>query len=140
MNPVDQFVLVAPDCPTEVAVAPVAKGERPSLAFLEYSLLTASPYTYSLEDLQFAVHLRHKAIPPDRLEADGAALREAFLARPRACLRACALTQRYGFGAHYDHNGKIALYPRESARYQELAEDAAIEKVHALRLRKAASP
>jgi hypothetical protein len=60
MNPLNQFIKIAADCPTEMEVIPQSKTEKQSVAVIEYALLSAKPYHYTLEKLQFAVHLLHK--------------------------------------------------------------------------------
>ena len=45
MKPItDTFVRVAPDCPVTAAVVPVAKANGPTVAVIQYELLTARPY------------------------------------------------------------------------------------------------
>jgi len=34
----------------------------------------------------------------------------ALLSKPHPCLRASMLPKRYGWGVHYDGNGRITLY------------------------------
>ena len=59
MKPItNTFVLVAPDCLAASGVVPTSKGESPTIAVIQYELLTARPYTLTLEDLIFATHVR----------------------------------------------------------------------------------
>ena len=48
-------------------------------------------------------------------------------------MRASPLTKKYGCDAHYDENGKIAIYPVESAEYQRFVEDKNMKKYFAMR-------
>jgi Family of unknown function (DUF6157) len=48
-------------------------------------------------------------------------------------MRASPLTKAYGWGAHYDENGKLAIYPRESAAYAGLSRDKRLAIVKAMR-------
>jgi hypothetical protein len=124
------FITVAPDCPADVGVAP----ERPkSVAGLEYSLLAESPYRLTGDDLLLAVHLRHKGIGED---ADLDAVRGAFFAKPHPCFRASMLPKRYGWGAHYDDEGRIALYGVETDGYRRLAASEDLKVIPAMRTRK----
>ena len=41
------------------------------------------------------------------------------------CMRASSLTKKYGWGAHYNEEGKIAIYPVDSDEYQQYADNAA---------------
>jgi len=63
---VDTFIQIALDCPAKAAVAPAARGEKKSIAVLEFELLSGKPYFYTQEELQFEVHLRHKGITASR--------------------------------------------------------------------------
>jgi len=133
MNPVDQFIEVAPDCPTQTATVPEDKGEKPFIAAIEYQLLSGKPYGYTLEELKFATHVRHKRIPPAELKTRRQQLWEEYFAKPCACMRASPLTKKYGWGAHYDANGKIAIYAVESQEYRRFVEDRNIKKYPAMR-------
>ena len=59
--------------------------------------------------------------------------RELFFSKGQPCLRASALTKRYGWGIHYNQEGKIALVPVESPEYKKLLEDPATTKYKAMR-------
>src|SRR4051812_16350849 len=59
MKPItDTFVRVAPDCPVTAAVVPVAKANGPTVAVIQYELLTVRPYVLTLADLIFETHVR----------------------------------------------------------------------------------
>lgn len=125
------FVLVAPDCPVEAGTAP----PRPdSIAGLEYALLSGDPYGFTGEDLILAVHLRHKQVVEG---ADRTAFRAALFSKPHPCLRASMLPKRYGWGAHYDEKGRIALYGCETEAYRTLGSRTDLTIVPAMRNRKA---
>ncbi|WP_309237962.1 DUF6157 family protein [Streptomyces albidus (ex Kaewkla and Franco 2022)] len=51
-------------------------------------------------------------------------MRRAFLSKPRPCLRASPLPKKYGFGLHFDDEGRVALCPVESEEYMRLVEGA----------------
>lgn len=123
MSYTDTFIEVAVDCPVDHGVVPVARGEHKPIHVLQYELLSAHPYTFTHEDLLFKVYVRHQAIPADELRARGAELRAALLARSHPCLRASLLPKRYGWGIHYDSEGKIALYARDSDEYRQFVQD-----------------
>ena len=133
MNPVDQFIEIAPDCPLTAAVAPVDKGEKRTIAFIEYELLVSNPYCYTLAELQFAVNARRHEISENDLNTQSQALWDTFFSRPHACMRASALTKKFGWGVHYDKQGRIALYAVESKEYQRFVKDRNIKKYFAMR-------
>lgn len=123
------FVAVAPDCPADVGIA----LDRPaSIAGIEYMLLTANPYRLTGEDLILAVHVRHKAVS----DADMETFKLAFFSRPHPCLRTSMLPKRYGWGAHYDANGHIALYGVETDGYRRLTSQSDIKVIPAMRNRR----
>lgn len=135
----DTFVLVATDCPVTVAVAPVAKSEIPTVPVIQYELLTARPYTLTLEDLIFEAHVRRAGLSRAEAKARSAAIRAELFAKPQACMQASALPKRYGWGVHYDGRGRLALYAVESEEYRQFAtgEVAGVKLVTAMRSKRA---
>lgn len=106
-NYYEAFIQVAPDSPVSTAVVPVRKGANKSVPLLEYEFLTANPYFYTQEDLIFAVYVQRLAIPPGELESRREALWAEFFSKSHACLRASSLPKRYGWGVHFDKEGKL---------------------------------
>jgi len=123
MNYYNTFITVSPDSTAAVGMVPQERKGGPSKHGIEYELLAGSPYTYTQEDILFEVHVRHKGIPPEELEASGAQLREQFFQRSHACLRASMLPKKYGWGIHFDQEGRIALYGVESPEYKSYADN-----------------
>lgn len=123
------FVTVAPDCPADAGIAP---GQSRSIAGFEYMLLMANPYRLTGEDLILAVHARHKGIA----DADIARFKISLFSRPHPCLRASMLPKRYGWGAHYDAHGRIALYGVETDAYRQLTSQPDITVIPAMRNRR----
>jgi hypothetical protein len=119
-NYVNTFIRVAPDCPVSRAVVPSSKRDRKSIPRIEYELLAASPYEFTQEELLFAVHVRREGIGGGELKARRTAMWEEFFGKPRACLRASMLPKKFGWGLHFDAEGRIALVPVESDEYQGL--------------------
>lgn len=137
MNPIDQFIEIAPDSPTQQAIVPQDKGGKRTIAAIEYELLSGKPYAYTLEELKFATHILHKQIPPAELKAHRQKLRDEYFAKPCACMRASPLTKQYGWGAHYDEQGRIAIYAVESREYQRFVNDKSLKKFSAMRSKRA---
>lgn len=117
----DTFVLVAPDCPVTTAVVPAAKGDTPTVAVVQYALLTEKPYSHTLEDLIFETHIRRAGISKAEAKARASAIRAELFARPHACMRASPLPKKYGWGVHHDAAGRIALVAVESEEYRRFA-------------------
>jgi hypothetical protein len=119
----DTFVRVSADCSVVHSVVPIGKKETKSVHQIQYELLTERPYYYTHEELIFQVHLIHKGIPSDDPEISLESVREQLFSKPHACLRASMLTKQYGWGVHYDAEGRIALYGMESPEYDQFLEN-----------------
>jgi len=132
-NPANQFIEIATDCPNKTALAPEEKGAKRTIAAIEYELLSKHPYRYTLEELQFVVNARRNEISDNDLKVQRLALWDAFFSKPHACMRASPLTKKYGWGVHYDENGKIAIYAIESKEYQNFVKDKNMKKYFAMR-------
>lgn len=117
------FVRVSPDCSTEHSVVPISKKATKSVHQIQYELLTEKPYHYTLEELIFQVHLIHKDVPTDDPELSLDTVREQLFSKSHACLRASMLPKQYGWGVHYDAEGRIALYAMESEEYDQFQEN-----------------
>ena len=131
------FVAVADDCPAASAITPSQKGGKATVAALQYEFLSAHPYKYTLEDLIFEVHLARSQIPEQERKARGDEIRAELFSRSHACMRASPLTKSYGWGAHYDEDGRLAIYPRESRQYARLSKAKDLDVVKAMRNRRA---
>lgn len=117
----NKFVTVAPDCPVTTAVVPPAKATGPTVAVIQYELLTAMPYALTLEDLIFETHVRRAGIPKAEAKVRAVAIRAELFARPHPCTRASPLPKRYGWGVHHDAKGRIALVAVGSEEYRRFA-------------------
>ncbi len=122
------FISVADDCPATTGIVPPEKPE-PTVARLQYEMISEHPYRYTSDEVVFAIHARKKGIPPADLDAR----RAAFFSRGQACLRASPLGKRYGWGIHHDPDSRVALYPRESEAYRRLSGDPALKQVKAMK-------
>ena len=114
------FIQIADDSFVREGAVPAAKGERKTVALLQYELLSENPYAHTQEEVLFEANLRHKGLAPD--EQSRAELWDAFFAQPKACLRASPLPKKYGWGIHFDEVGKAALSAVESDGYGRLAQ------------------
>jgi hypothetical protein len=130
------FITIAPDCPVDKAEIPLPKKDFVPSHLIQYQLLTQNPYQFNHEDLIFEVFVRQKEIPQHLLDTEGQKIREELFCRRHPCLRASALTKRYGFGAHYNDEGKIALYPVESEDYKAFLDNETVKKIPAMRTKR----
>jgi Family of unknown function (DUF6157) len=137
MHVTNTFVVVADDCRASSSVVPTPTSGRSTVAVFEYELLSAHPYRYTLEDLIFEVHLARNKVSRDEREARGAEIRARLFERPHACMRASPLTKSYGWGAHYDENGRLAIFARDSSEYMRLSKAEDLDVVKAMRSKRA---
>ena len=135
MNYYNTFIAVAPDTSVKVGTVPVAHGEEvyrgPGVR-----AHSAQPYTYTQEEVQFAVHVQRQSVPPAELRARRVELWNEFFSKPLACMRASPLPKSYGWGLHFNEEGKVALVAVESPEYQRLSNNNTIEQTRALRSRR----
>lgn len=113
MTYTNTFILMSEDCPIDEGEIPAARRTKKSKAMIEYEMLIGAPYTYDQDTLNYAVHVAHKT-----QSGEAPTPKATFLAKGQPCLRTSALIKRYGWGAHYDKHGKIAIYPAGSAEYE----------------------
>lgn len=125
------FITPAPDCPLDRSKAPPLKARR-SRARIEYDLLADAPYRFTHLTLSHRVH-EDMARDAGKVALDFA----TFHAKGQPCLRASALTKRYGWAVHYDSEGRIALVARDSPAWQEFVADDALPKAAGMRSKRA---
>lgn len=135
MSYVNTFIRVADDCPTSTAEVPAPRA-RPSVAELQHRLLSKRPYELAEEELYVRVYGARQGLSDREISERYEALHAEVFAKPQACLRASPLTKRYGYGAHYDAEGRIALHPRDSDAYARLSSDPALKQLPAMRSRR----
>lgn len=132
-NCFNTFIRVAEDCPARTGVAPQPRGGHPTVATLQYQMLTNAPYTYTSDDVVFATSATGRALTAEAPKKKRVLVRDAFFSRGQACMRASPLGKRFGWGVHADAQGRIAIYAVDSERYQALASDPDITQVRAMR-------
>jgi Family of unknown function (DUF6157) len=121
---IDTFVQVSPDCPVHLGVMPTNKNDaKPSMHVLQYQLLIQNPYRFTLEDLIYEVHIRHKQIPLEQAEAHAETIRRELFEKKHPCMRASMLPKKYGWGVHYDQEGRLALYGMETEEYRRFVQN-----------------
>lgn len=126
------FIEIAEDSPTLIGENPPNKGDKKTIANLEFDLLNQNPYKYNSDEIIFSVFATRKEIDKKELENE----KQKFFSKGQPCFRASALTKKYGWGIHYDQNEKMAIYGAETEMYQEFLADDSIKKVKAMRSKK----
>ncbi|GAB2989479.1 DUF6157 family protein [Cyclobacterium sediminis] len=132
-NYLNTFIEVAADCQAEMGEIPPLKGNKKSVANLQYEMISKKPYQFTSDELLFAIY----ALRKDLSQEEYPEAKSHFFSKGQACLRASPLTKRYGFGIHSNKDGKVALFGRETREYKKLIEDHSITKVKAMRSKKA---
>ncbi len=127
-NYFNTFIEIAEDSAMQSAEIPPQKGEKQTVANMQFDMIMANPYRYTSDDVLFHVFAT-KNNHTDNLERE----RELFFSKGQPCFRASPLTKRYGWGLHNNEEGKIALYPAESTDYQQFVTDDTLKKVKAMR-------
>ncbi len=128
-NYTDTFIEIADDCPISLGEIPPQKGDAKTAANIQFELISKNPYQYTSDDVLFQVF----AYKNDLTQEEYTAEREKYFSKGQACMRASALTKRYGWGIHHDKEGKMAIYGADSIEYQELAQNLLIKKVKAMK-------
>lgn len=130
MTYINTFIQIAPD--SDAARAVIPNNAQRTIHRIQYELLTYHPYQFNHEELIYAVYLERNGI--DTPSPD---LWTELFSKGHPCLRASALTKKYGWGAHYNHAGKIALYPVDSNEYHHFTHDDTIQLLYAMRSKRA---
>ncbi|WP_207422965.1 DUF6157 family protein [Desertivirga brevis] len=128
-NYYNTFIEVAEDCPATKGEEPSIKAENKTVAAIQYHLMINQPYTYTSDDILFASYAEKNNIR----EEDRLVEREKFFSKSQACLRASALAKRYGWGIHFDGEGKVGLYGLNSDEYKKFMEDGTLKHLKAMR-------
>lgn len=127
-NYYNTFIQVAPDCPTNIPEVPPVTA-TPTVAALQHRLIMERPYGLTSDDIIFGV----AAIRADIPVCDHEAERARFFSKGQPCMRASALSKRYGWGTHHDAQGRVALYGVGTPEYERLAADPQITQKLAMR-------
>ncbi len=133
MNFRNTFICIAPDCPESTGIEPPARGGKIPIHLIHLNLLRENPYRYTHEELVLEGEVRREPATGETRAEILARIR----AKPLPCLRTSALPKRYGWGIHFDAEGKIAAFPAGSAEYRKLAADDGIARVAAMRSKRA---
>ncbi|MGG6362539.1 DUF6157 family protein [Peribacillus frigoritolerans] len=123
------LIIISEDSKVSSGKVPVIKNGKPTIAYIEHDLINNNPYKFTQEDVQFKTYLIK-----NQMEAENAAeLREQFFSKSKACFRASPLVKNYGWGIHYNNQGKIAIYDVNSEMYNQLLKQDDITKLKGMR-------
>ena len=127
-NYFDTFIEVAEDTKASCGIVPPQK-EKKTIAEMQYELIVKNPYEYTSDDVFFQVFAKRNDLTQEEYQE----AREAFFSKGQACFRASPLTKNYGYGIHFNSEGKIALWGMETEKYQQFLADANIKKIKAMK-------
>ena len=136
MGYTNTFIRVAEDSTATTGQPPKPRGTTKSVPILQFELLSDAPYQYTQDEIIFAVHLARNG-QTEASEAEREAIWAELFSKEHACFRTSSLTKRYGWGVHYDANGKMAIYSVDSPEYQGFAaESESLKQLTAFRSRR----
>jgi Family of unknown function (DUF6157) len=127
-NYTNTFIEVADDCVTDMGQIPPEKEAR-TVARMQYELIHGQPYQHTSDEVVFAIYAARSGIAESERDDE----RAAFFSKGQPCLRSSPLGKRYGWGIHYDHASKIAVYACDSADYARLKNDSSLTHLKAMR-------
>ena len=128
-NYYNTFIEIAEDCKFNQGELPPIKGDKKTVANLQFDMVYENPYKYTSDEVLFGVFAVRKEF--DEREIDEQ--REHYFSKGQPCLRASPLTKSYGWGVHSDGDGKVAMFGAETKEYQRFLADDSIKKVKAMR-------
>lgn len=133
----ETFIRVSPDTKATAGMVPPEKAGARTVAGWQHALLAEHPYQLTERELYVRVHCHRHGISEAEAEKRRDAIRAEVFAKPQACLRASPLPKSYGWGVHYDGQGRIALAGMETAAYTRFSKNPALKQLDAMRSKRA---
>jgi len=128
----DAFIEIADDCPIQHGEIPPVKGDKLSVANMQFDMVSQNPYKYTSDDVLFQVYADRNNIPNSHRDK----AREEFFSKGQPCFRTSPLTKRYGWGVHSNEEEKIAIYGCETPEYKKFSKDKQLTVVKAMKNRR----
>ena len=128
-NYFDTFIEIADDCPISSGEIPPAKAETKTVANIQFEMVSKNPYKFTSDDILFQVFADKNDLTKNEYQE----AREKFFSKGQPCFRASPLTKRYGWGVHYDKDGKMAIYGADSAEYEKFSKDKTLNVIKAMK-------
>lgn len=128
-NYYNTFIEIAEDSTAQVGEMPPVKQDAKTVAQMQFDMVANNPYTYTSDDILFQVFADRN----DILESEYTQARAAFFSKGQPCFRASPLTKRYGWGVHYNEEGKMAIYGADSVEYKRFVQDKNLKVVKAMK-------
>lgn len=131
-NYINTFIVIADDCPVTKGEVPPEKGAVKTAAVIQFEMVSKHPYKFTSDDILFQVF----ADKNDLTKSEYKKSREEFFSKGQPCFRASPLTKRYGWGVHYNKDGKMAIYSAGTAEYKKLMADKTLQVLKAMKSKK----
>ncbi len=128
-NYYNTFIEIAEDSKTSKGEMPPIKGDKRTVANLQFEMLYERPYELTSDEVLFGVFAIRKEFTKGELDEE----RAHYFSKGQPCFRASPLTKSYGWGIHSDEKGKIAIYGAETEEYKTFLAADSIKKVKAMR-------
>ncbi len=128
-NYFNTFIEIADDSPIACSEVPPVKGESKTAATIQFEMIRKNPYKFNSDDVLFQVF----ADKNDLTKSEYKEARQNFFSKGQPCFRASPLTKRYGWGVHYNADGKMAIYGAESDEYQKFLSDKSLKVLKAMK-------
>jgi hypothetical protein len=128
-NYYNTFIEIASDSPISNGEIPPTKAENKTVANIQFDIISKNPYRYTSDDVLFQVF----TIKNDLIKSEYSEAREKFFSKGQPCFRASPLTKRYGWGIHFDKDGKMAIYGAETSEYETFSNDKQLKIIKAMK-------
>ena len=126
-NYFNTLITVAVDTKANKGEAPKTKVEGKSIAEMQFDILINKPYKYNSDEVLVHIFAERNEFTDMNLA------KEVFFSKGQACLRTSPLAKTYGWGIHFNKEGRIALYGMETLEYENLLEDKTLDILPAMR-------
>lgn len=123
------FIEVAGDCRAAAGAVPPERAGAKTAARMQYELIAPNPYRYTSDEVLFLGYAVRNGIPEAEMEAE----KLRFFSKGQACMRTSDLPRRYGWGLHFDGDGRVALYSADSPEYAQFKNDPSLTHKKAMR-------
>lgn len=127
-NYYNTFIAVSADTKANSGTPPPAKPNK-TAAEIQYHTISSHPYQFTSDEILFNVFAEKKELLDSEIEL----ARELFFSKGQPCFRASPLPKTYGFGIHFNEEGRVALYGMDTEKYQEMLNNDSIKKLKAMR-------
>jgi hypothetical protein len=131
-NYFNTFIEASEDCPAKRSEIPPIKGDEKSAANIQFEMIGHNPYKFTSDEILFQCFATKKNVADSEMNAE----KEQFFSKGQPCLRCSPLAKRYGWGIHFNEEGKTAIYAVESEEYKKFITDSKLIKVKAMRNKK----